>query len=185
MGFDGFCVSLTKTGDECVCLTFMVYASCVSFFSFLSFALLESKRISLLKNAGDDAPLYLWYSLMSLCFAGVWHRQLSGARATSTSCRKKNGRSRRWRRGGGWGGRSSWEQSHDLPVSPLTQTAIQRGEATTHISSVSCCLTVSLAGIIYQLGCKPCAVYNVDYTCILLRSSVLRLLNAALINIFL
>lgn len=148
-----------------------IYGLCllVFFFSFLSFALLESKRISLLKNAGDDAPHppspYLWYSLVSLCFAGVWRLQLSGARATSTSCRKRSGRSRRRRRGGGWGGRCSWEQSRDLPVSPLTQTAIQRGEATTHISSVSFHLTVSLSGIVYQLGCKPCAVYNVHYMC--------------------
>lgn len=84
-------------------------------------------------------PIFTTPSCIFICFAGGWHQQLSEARATSTSCRKRNRRSRRRRRGSGWGGRSNGEQSHDLPVSPLTQTAIQEGEATAQDSNVCSC----------------------------------------------
>lgn len=34
-------------------------------------------------------PLYLWLPLVSFCFAGFWHQQSSGARATSTSLKER------------------------------------------------------------------------------------------------
>lgn len=102
--------------------------------------------MSLTKTGGECVDI------CGLC-AGIWHQQLSRAWATSTPLQK----------GAAWGRRSSWEQSHDLPVSPLTQGAIQRGEATTHISSGSSC-SVSLW--ITLLACWPCAVYSVYFICL-------------------
>ncbi len=130
----------------------------------------------------------LWLLLVSLCFAGAWHWQLSGARATCTSCRKRNRRSRRRRRGSGWGGRSSWEQSHDLPVSRLTQTAIQRGEKTTQINSVSF-LSVSHSGLSAWIqGMCIIYVYCIRLFCLKPEPEVFTFtllpLKAALINIY-
>lgn len=106
---------------------------CVFFFFFISIISVVRAWTYIIIKALWWLGVFMTLAFVCCHFAGVWHRQLNAARVTSTSCRKRSRRSGRGRRSCGRGGRSSDELSRDLHVSPLSQAAIQRGEAAFHL----------------------------------------------------